>query len=277
MNDFSTSRHSLAVNNLNHYLEIAGQAVRLGGELDRRAFREAAHQTYTKGNSLVNMVTETDRSTEKAIREFILRRFPDHRFMGEELGTDERALEGPLWIIDPIDGTSNFIHGSPHYAVSVGLAVDGEMQVSACLDVERNELFTGALGAGARLNEKPISVSRCNDLSEALVMTGFFYDRGAMMERTFSAIRTLFHAGIHGIRRSGSAVIDISWVASGRLDAFFEYTLGPWDFAPAALIAREAGAGSSDIDGNPLPLETSSVVVAIPDLLNEICSILREC
>ena len=259
------------------YLETAQNAALLGGDLNRAAFREAKHQTATKGQSVVNMVTETDRTTETAIRRFISERFPDHRFMGEELGTDDRKLEGPLWVIDPIDGTSNFIHGFPHYSVSVGFAVDGEMQVAACLDVERNEMFTATIGKGAFLDGTPIRCSTVGNLSEALVMTGFYYDRGSMMEKTLSAIRSLFAAGIHGIRRSGSAVLDIAWVAAGRHDAFFEFELSPWDFAPAALIARESGARTSDIFGNPLPLNSSTVVVANGNLMNDICSILQKC
>ncbi len=260
---------------LHEYLELAKEAAVLGGSLDAEAFRVAAHRTSTKDSVAVNLVTETDRTTEAALRRLITSRYPDHRFMGEELGTDENAFSGPVWVLDPIDGTSNFVHGFPHYAVSVGLAIDGQMQVAACLDVERNEMFTAVLGGGAYLDGAVIHCAGRQTVSESLIITGFYYDRGERMERTLSAIRNLFGAGCHGIRRTGSAVLDVAWVAAGRVDAFFEYYLSPWDFGPAALIARESGALTTDINGTTLSLRPSSVVIANPVLLDEICAILK--
>lgn len=273
---------------LDSILRCAVAAARIGGEIDREAFhtdgpRQIEEKAAREG---YNPVTEVDRASERAIVDHILTCYPDHAFLGEEGvadgatgATGQSADPGDaehLWIIDPIDGTSNYIHGIPHYSVAVGYARDGVMQVAACLDPERDELFTARRGGGAFRNGKPIGVSAAAALSDAIVSTGFFYERGALMDRTLATIRSLFGAGIHGIRRMGSAVIDLSWVAAGRFDGFFEYRVSPWDYAVASLIVEEAGGRVAAADGTPLTLESGSVIAAAPGLFDAFLDVVQK-
>lgn len=262
-------------------LDHAVAAARTGAGVARRYFGSALEShTENKGSRKQwDPVTAADREAEEAIRDRLIGAYPDHHFLGEESSRSEEGKTADpradhLWIIDPIDGTANFVHRIPHYAVSVAYAEAGTVHVAACLDVERDELFTAIRGQGARLNGAPIHASTAASLSDAMVCTGFYYDRGAIMERTLDSIRTLFGRGIHGIRRSGSAVIDTCWLATGRFDAFFEYELSPWDFAAAALIAEEAGARTARADGSPLSLTTGSFVCAPSPLIEELLSVI---
>jgi len=266
---------------LDAVLRCAVEAARIGGEIDREAFHSDRPQLVEEkaARAGFNPVTEVDRSSERAIIDHILTCYPDHVFLGEEgvatgTGTDTTPEDAEhLWIIDPIDGTSNYIHGIPHYSVAVGYAHGGEMQIAACYDPEREELFTALRDGGAFLNGERIRCSAAASLGDAIVSTGFFYERGALMERTLGTIRSLFGAGIHGIRRMGSAVIDLSWVAAGRFDGFFEYRVSPWDYAVASLIVEEAGGRVAATDGTPLTLRSGSVVAGAPALFDELCSV----
>lgn len=265
-------------NDLEAVLRTAVSAARIGGAIDREAFhsdvpRKVEEKEAREG---FNPVTEVDRASERAIVDHIAASFPDHAFLGEEnvSGGSTRAGDAEhLWVIDPIDGTSNFIHGIPHYSVAVGYAHGGRMMAAACYDPEREELFTATRGGGAYLNGEPLHVSSAAALSEAVVATGFFYERGALMERTLSTIRNLFGAGIHGVRRMGSAVIDLSWVAAGRFDAFFEYKVSAWDYAVASLILEEAGGRVAAADGSELTLESGSVIGAPSALFEEFAAL----
>lgn len=268
--------------NLETILRTAIDAVRIGGEIDREAFhstrpRQVEEKTAREG---FNPVTEVDRASEQAIVDHIRSHYPDHAILGEEGVADAQSAgsaenhedsitEPDLWVIDPIDGTSNYIHGIPHYSVAVGYAREGKMMAAACYDPEREELFTALRDGGAYLNGEPIRTSTVTSLSDAIVSTGFFYERGELMEQTLATIRSLFGAGIHGIRRMGSAVIDLSWVAAGRFDAFFEYRVSPWDYAVASLILEEAGGKVSAADGSELTLASGSVAGAAPALFHE--------
>lgn len=270
--------------NTDTLLETAIDAARLGARLNRSAFAAARHRVESKGAVAANTVTETDRSTERSIRSFIAERYPDHAFLGEESGSSsKRSVEGggsgPVWIVDPIDGTNNFIHGFPHYAVSVACAQNGEVQVGAVLDVERDELFCAIRGGGAwlRTGDERVALRTTGRSTPegSLIITGFYYERGAVMRRTLDIIAALFDRGIHGIRRTGSAALDICWVAAARADAFFELAQSPWDFAAAALIAEEAGATAIDCDGEALRLRSNSAIIASTPLGNSILAIVQ--
>lgn len=259
-------------------LAHAIRAVQIGGELDHRRFGSISthpddQDVQLKGSTAHwNPVTEVDRESELAMTTYLAQTYPDHGFLGEEDEAGRDATARDLWVIDPIDGTANYIHGIPHYGVSVAYARDGVVQAAACLDPERQELFTAIRDGGAWCNGSPIHASHTARLQDALVCTGFYYDRGEMMERTLLAIRNLFLKRIHGIRRTGSAVLDICWTAAGRFDAFFEFELGPWDFAAAALIAEEAGATVRATDGSPLTLRSDNLACASPSLFDELLS-----
>lgn len=270
-------------------LATAIRAARVGGAVDHRHFghtrpADAIRKDSEVGgagreNESFNPVTAADREAESAITTFISQTYPGHGFLGEEnMAGQERGGEH-LWIIDPIDGTTNFTHGIPHYGVSVAYAHHGTVIAAACLDPERDELFTAVRGRGAWLNGRSLAepgIHRATDVSEAIVCTGFYYDRGAMMERTLDTIRRLFRRGIHGIRRSGSAVLDICWTAAGRYDAFFEYSLQAWDFAAAALIAEEAGLAVTAADGSVATLATTSLACSSPALADDLIAIINQ-
>ena len=237
-------------------LDVAISAANKAGEILLKYYGKAGiHQ-----KSSHNLVTEADFESEKAVRELILNAFPNHRILGEEGGDIGGSDVDSLWIVDPLDGTNNYAHGIPQFSVSIAFSHQGTMQVGVVLDPMRNELFTAVFGQGAKLNGQPITVSASTDLTESMIATGFYYDRGEMMEKTLDAIRRLFNANIRGIRRLGSAALDIAWVACGRLEGFFEYQLSPWDYAAGALIVREAGGECFDRLGNYHDLDSGNIV-----------------
>ncbi len=222
-----------------------------------------------------NLVTAADLAAEKIITELISRRFPDHALLAEE-GWQDTSLAAPdLWIIDPLDGTNNYAHHFPHFCVSIAYAKQGQAQAGVVYDPVREEMFTAERGAGALLNDKPITTSAAPDLKQALVGTGFYYERGQIMELTLEKIRTLFKTNIHGVRRTGAAALDLCWIAAGRLDAFFEYRLAPWDFAAAALIIEEAGGRVACRCGQPLKLDSKGITATNAHLMNPFLDIVR--
>jgi len=199
--------------------------------------------------SAIDLVTEVDRSAEEKIVRILQRRFPDHSILAEE----ETAISGSSpdyrWIIDPLDGTTNFTHGYPQVSVSVGLERQGDLVLGVVFDPLRQELFKGAKGSGAFLNEAPIRTSKTAELDKALLATGFPYDRRERAD-FYLAFFKAFMVRCQGIRRAGSAALDLCYLACGRIDGFWELKLHPWDTAAASLIVREAGGMVSDFNGD---------------------------
>jgi myo-inositol-1(or 4)-monophosphatase len=225
--------------------------------------------------SAYHFVTEADLRSERAILDLIQARFPDHQIVSEE-SFQTGDLDGEaVWIIDPLDGTNNFSHSIPLFCVSIAFAARGQVQAAAIYDPSRDELFSAICRQGAFLNGRPIRVSANHELRQAIVCTGFYYDRDLVMRGTLKAIEQLFVHGVRGIRRLGSAALDLCWVAAGRLDAFFEYRLAPWDYAAGWLIVREAGGTCSDRDGNPMHLRAENVVAANPPLHGRLLETVR--
>lgn len=227
-----------------------------------------------------DLVTRADREAESIIRSIIAERFPDHGFLGEESSGELLAvpdLSGPLWIIDPVDGTTNYAHGHPAVGISIAFAISGIVQVGVVASPFQDEVFEAVRGKGARLNGAPIRVSGAEFLSEALVATGFPYNRSDIS----SIMRNLAEVlpVCRDIRRIGAASLDLCWVACGRLDAFYE-TLLPWDLAAGALIAREAGAvvghfGPPPTSGWPDELRGERLLVANKGVYQELSRILK--
>ncbi|HEX2955220.1 MAG TPA: inositol monophosphatase family protein [Chitinispirillaceae bacterium] len=205
-------------------------------------------QINYKGTS-ANLVTEADLMAETYLTVHLKKLVPDSKVLGEEGSSGEDLHSRKLWIIDPLDGTNNFAHTIPHFAVSVAYAEEGRVLSGVVYDPSRNECFSAVLNQGAYLNGKPIAVSKKEKIYDSMIATGFYYDRGNMMERTLISIHRLFKANIRGIRRFGSAALDICWVACGRFEGYFEYQLSPWDFAAGLLILKEAGGVFTDVDG----------------------------
>jgi myo-inositol-1(or 4)-monophosphatase len=222
------------------------------------------------------LVTTADLRSDKIIREHLSSRFPDHRFLSEEVAIEGAFdFSGPVWVIDPIDGTANYAHENPYVSISIALAVDGEPLVGVVRAPFFAETYTAIRGQGAMCNGRPISVSGVSELREALVGTGFPHDRSDLT-RAMQRVGRLV-AECQDIRRAGSPALDISWVAAGRLDAHSE-SLAPWDIAAAALIATEAGA----LRGNLVPASSSlpaalygeEFIVATPGIFEALCNLL---
>ena len=232
-------------------LTIARDVALQAGALAKQRRSEGVAVAASK-SSPVDIVTEADRETERLIRSLLADRRPDDGFFGEESDASSSS-SGLHWIVDPIDGTVNFLYGIPHYAVSIAV-VEGEPDpltwkalAAAVVNPASGEVFTATDGGGAFLGASPIRVAESVELSQALVATGFAYD-SAMRGRQGAVVAQLLPE-VRDIRRQGTASLDLCFVASGRLNAYFERTLSPWDHAAGALIAREAGARVSGLAG----------------------------
>lgn len=208
----------------------------------------------------INLVTEADLASEALIMERIRSHYPKHSILAEESG--EAVVTGGdqswKWIIDPLDGTTNFAHGYPCWCVTLALEHDGEIVVGVTYDPTRNELFAAERGRGASLNNKPIRVSQTEELSESLIVTGFPYDLRERPELTRSLTELLLKA--RGVRRDGSAAIDMAYVACGRFDGFWEAGLNPWDVAAGYLLIEEAGGQVSRYDSSAFDIYTPPIL-----------------
>jgi myo-inositol-1(or 4)-monophosphatase len=212
-----------------------------------------------KGESY-NLVTAADRQSEEIIIDFLHKEMPGCRVLSEETLRDTDLASDRLWIVDPLDGTTNFAHGIPHFGISVAYAEKGRLVAGVVGDPAGGELFSASAGGGAECNGRPIRVSGSASLTTSLIGTGFYYERGAIMEKTLCALHGLFKKDIHCMRRMGAASLDLTWLACGRLDGYFEYTLSPWDFAAGLLILREAGGRASDSNGKEADLFSKGLV-----------------
>jgi myo-inositol-1(or 4)-monophosphatase len=226
----------------------------------------AIHEKYpreelvvsSKGDHL-NLVSNADREAEQVVVEIIRRRYPDHNIMGEE-DSYAATASSHTWVIDPIDGTSNFLRGIPQFAVSIAVAEHGLPLAGVVYDTSRRELFSAERGRGAALNSRPIRVSTVDRLDQAVLATGFYYNRGGAAAENLEVIGRFFEAGLADIRRFAAASLDLCWVACGRLDGYWEVWLYPWDFAAGWLIVEEAGGRLSDRAGSPFELKPGYIV-----------------
>ena len=210
-----------------------------------------------------DFVTDVDRAAERAITEVVNRHHADARILGEEFSPDLEQQKGLTFVVDPLDGTTNFLHGFPWYAVSIGAMLDGELTASAILNVANGELFTATAGGGARLNGQPIHVSPITDPGRALIGTGFPFKDGTHIARYLKMLERVIQ-DTAGIRRPGSAALDLADVACGRFEAFWELTLAPWDIAAGLLLVREAGGIVTNIEGQECPVAHTSLVAGSP-------------
>ena len=211
-----------------------------------------------------DFVSAVDRASEEAIAATLAKLAPGARLIGEESSPElGSAGAGTVFIADPLDGTTNFLHGFPAYAVSIAAIVDGELRAGVVLDVTRDELFTATLGRGAQLNGAPISVSKLEEPSRALIGTGFPFKHRDLIAPYIRQLPGVM-ASTAGIRRAGSAALDLAAVACGRFDAFWELMLAPWDMAAGMLLVREAGGVVTDLEGGPSPVAHGPLVCGNP-------------
>jgi len=242
-------------------LNFAIQTARDAGRILAERFGRTLEIT---NKSELDLVTESDLASERLIIERIKTYLPRHAILAEESGASSPADQQPgsewRWIIDPLDGTTNYAHGYPCFCVSMGLEYNGRMEVGVVYDPMRDELFTAERGQGASLNGRRIQVSPVNSLSGALLCTGFPYD---VRERSeFARHFANFIMNAQGVRRDGAAALDLAYVACGRFDGFWEEGLKPWDVAAGALMIEEAGGRVSKYDGAPLNIYTPPVLAS---------------
>ncbi|MCK9283793.1 MAG: inositol monophosphatase [Rhodocyclaceae bacterium] len=250
-------------------LNIAIKAARRAGQIINRASLDLG-QIKVGVKQQSDFVTEVDRAAEAAIIEVIRDAYPTHAILAEESGASGDS--DYQWIIDPLDGTTNFIHGFPQYAVSIGLSHKGAMTQAVVYDPGRNELFTASKGGGAFLNDKRIRVSGRAKLGEALVGTGFPYRVFDHID-TYLAIFRDMAQKTAGMRRPGAASLDLAYVACGRLDGFWEFGLGPWDMAAGALLISEAGGLVGDLRGESAYMETGNMLAGNPKVFSQLLQI----
>lgn len=252
-------------------LTVAQEAARAAGVILTRYFHDGVAM---RSKDVANLVSDADIEAERAIVEVIRSTFPSHEVLGEEVHEGDASAEH-VWVVDPLDGTNNFAHKLAHFAVSIAYYRAGRAECGVILNPLRDEWHVAVRGQGATLNGRRVRVSDETRLTEALVGVGFYYDRGAMMEATLAAIGDLKRNGIHGIRRFGTASLDLSMVALGNYGGYFEYELSPWDFAAGRLFVEEAGGRVTTARGEPLPLARSSVLASNGTLHEALLEIVR--
>jgi len=253
-------------------LNIAVRAARRAGSIINRAsLSGGALQVRSKRAN--DFVTQVDGAAEEAVIDIVRKAYPDHGFIAEESGESTPDAEY-LWIIDPLDGTTNFIHGFPQYAVSIGVQRRGALEHAVVYDPTKNELFTASKGRGAFLNDRRIRVSKCLKLDDALVGTGFPFKELGRLDLYMKQLRT-FMSKSSGVRRAGAAALDLAYVACGRLDVFWELGLAPWDMAAGALLIQEAGGLVADITGEQEFMRTGDVCAATPKIFPAVLEAMR--
>ncbi len=264
---------------VNALLELTIAAARAGGAAIRA--REGELGAVRSKSTAVDLVTDADIASGVAVVRAIAEAMPDARFVVEErevfeiTGVAEGQLGDPaVWVVDPLDGTTSFVHGYPCYSVSVALLEDGQPVTGAVYDVPADRLTSAASGEGAYANGEAITCGDVTSIADALIITGFPYDRTALLDRQLAVFAEVMRT-VHGIRRDGSAAIDLCRVAASQADAFWEFGLQPWDTAAGVLALRESGAIVTDHDGAEWTTETRHVCAGNPALHSELLELIR--
>ncbi len=239
------------------FLDIATEATLAAGAIVQ-AYLGKLETVQEKGRP-GDLVTEADKHAESVILEVLRRHFPHHSILAEESGQLGDSSAEYLWAIDPLDGTTNYAHQYPCFACSVGLLIDGIPQVGAIFDPFHQELFRAASGIGATRNRLPIKVSQTSELSQSLLVSGFAYDRRETTDNNYAEFCRLTHL-TQGVRRSGSAALDLAHVACGRLDGYWERGISPWDIAAGVVLVEEAGGKVTAYDGSPLIIPSGRIL-----------------
>ncbi|MCW7537593.1 inositol monophosphatase [Aquabacterium sp. A7-Y] len=259
---------------LHPMLNTAIKAARAAGAIINRASMDLDLLRISTKNSPNDFVTEVDQAAEQAIIETLLTAYPGHGILAEESGRAHGAKDSDfIWIIDPLDGTTNFIHGFPVYAVSIGLAWRGQVQQAVVYDPARNDLFYASKGRGAYLNDKRLRVSKRTRMGDALIGTGFPFRKGDNFQRYLKMFE-LISQSCAGLRRPGAAALDLCYVAAGYYDGFFETGLNPWDVAAGSLMITEAGGLIGNFTGEADFLYQREVVAGTPRIYGQLVQML---
>jgi len=256
----------LAEGELASYLTGAVHAARAAGAVIQDGARNRTSLVIERkfANDFVSVV---DKRAERVIIETLSAQFPAHAFKAEESG--EAGLSDFTWVIDPLDGTTNFLHGIPHYCVSIALLHNGVPEQGVVFDPNRNELFTATKGSGAYLNERRIRTSKLENFKDSLIATGFPFREESQFDEYVAQFSAMVRATA-GLRRPGAAALDLAWVACGRVDGFWEIGLSPWDMAAGALLVREAGGRIGDLQGEDKFMESGKVVASNPKIFTQL-------
>jgi myo-inositol-1(or 4)-monophosphatase len=247
-------------------LNIAVKAARRAGNIINRASRNL-DVIAVKEKAANDFVSEVDREAEQAIIRTLREAYPDHSILAEESGAS--GASDHQWIVDPLDGTTNFLHGFPQFAVAIALRQRGVITQSVVYDPSRNDLFTASRGRGAFLNDQRIRVSKRAHLRSSLIGTGFPFRQLEHLDAYLAILRDMMKSAA-GVRRAGSATLDLAYVAAGRLDGFWEFGLSPWDMAAGALLITEAGGLVGDLTGEHRYLDTGNIVAGTPKVFVEL-------
>ena len=260
---------------MNPMLNIAIRAARRAGNVIAKNYeRRDDIQTSKKG--INDYVTSVDKAAEAEIIEIIQKSYPDHTIISEERGALEGKDSDIQWVIDPLDGTTNFVKGLPHFSISIAIRVKNRTEVGVVYDPIRNELFTAVRGEGAKLNEVRLRVDSQNELNGAILATGFPFKQPNLMPTQFAIMNNLIDEAAD-FRRTGSAALDLCYVASGRVDGYFEMGLKPWDCAAGDLIVREAGGLVCDFNAGHGYLRSGNIVAAPARILKEMLNKIQPC
>lgn len=238
------------------FLQAAEEAARLGGQV----LRSWAPRFSVQEKSRANLVTEADHASQQAIFDFLARRYPQHSFLGEEGLTHDHPGAAFRWIIDPLDGTTNYVHGFPYFCVSIGLEHEGELVMGTVYNPSTEEMFLAAKGRGATLNRKPIRCSRLDRLADAMVIASLPTATDPQDPAVQRFLKVLGKA--QTVQRTGSAALNLAHMAAGRIDAFWSTSLFPWDMAAGVVLVREAGGHVTQLDGSQFDVNTPSLLAA---------------
>jgi myo-inositol-1(or 4)-monophosphatase len=255
-------------------LNTAVKAARRGASIINRASFDVDRLKVTEKQHN-DFVTEVDHAAEQAIIDVLKNAYPDHAILAEESGASANLHDENenVWIIDPLDGTTNFIHGFPQYCVSIALQQRGQITQAVVYDPTRNELFTASKGAGAYLNEKRIRVTKRDKIADALIGTGFPFRDKSQLDEYMQMFRIMTEK-CAGLRRPGAAALDLAYVASGRLDGFFERGLQPWDMAAGSLLVTEAGGIMGNFSGESEYLYKGEAIAGTPKIFAQMVALL---
>ncbi len=261
--------------NLHPMLNVAVKAARAAGAIINRAALDVESVRISQ-KQVNDFVTEVDHASEQAIIETLLSAYPGHGILGEETGTEFGAKDSEfVWIIDPLDGTTNFIHGFPVYCVSIALAVRGKVEQAVIYDPSRNDLFTATKGRGAYMNDRRIRVSKRTELSQCLISTGFPFRKGDNFP-AYLAMMSEVMQRTAGLRRPGAAALDLAYVAAGFTDGFFETGLQPWDVAAGSLLVTEAGGLVGNFTGEADFLHHKECLAGAPRIYGQLVPLLAK-